>query len=223
MADNFPVSSLWQKLPDPREGGTSTLLSRATTIRCTANKPATSLNQFLFCRMKFPSNPSARLCSPPLPRPPTNQPPPAPPPPRTHRQQVVVELGKRQAPAGRGDRRSSRENCNRREALRRQRPYLQRNDDAAASGSGEGCAPPGDVIEPAVEEDEGTLLWRPCARDASANLARVFKKEGKEEAVREAATIISRRIEVMARGCAVLRVALEDLIEGKVCLLGGLS
>lgn len=62
------------------------------------------------------------------------------------------------------------------------------------------------------------MLWSSHARDVSANLAGIFKEEGIEEATRKAAAATARRTEVMARCYAILRVALQDIIEGKVCV-----
>lgn len=67
----------------------------------------------------------------------------------------------------------------------------------------------------AAGEDE-VLLWSKDAIDLSANLADVFKEEGIEEATRKAAAATARRTEVMARCYAILRVALQDIVEGKV-------
>lgn len=60
------------------------------------------------------------------------------------------------------------------------------------------------------------MMWNNHARNLSANLEDVFKKEGIEEATRKAAAATARRTEVMARCYAILRVALQDIIEGKV-------
>lgn len=67
-----------------------------------------------------------------------------------------------------------------------------------------------------AEEEAEVMLWSNHARDLVANLARVFKKEGAEEATRRPAAAIVRRIEVKTRCCAVLRVSLQDTIEDKV-------
>lgn len=68
-----------------------------------------------------------------------------------------------------------------------------------------------------AEEEAEITLWSNNAKDLAANLAAgVFKKEGAEEATRKTAATIARRIEVMARCYAVLRVSLQDIIEGKV-------
>ncbi len=63
------------------------------------------------------------------------------------------------------------------------------------------------------------LLWSSLARDIPANLAGVFKAEGFEEATRKAAAATIGRTEVMARCYSLLRVALQDIIEGKVGVL----
>lgn len=72
-------------------------------------------------------------------------------------------------------------------------------------------------------EEAEIVLWSNHARDLDSNLADVFKKEGGEEATRKAAAAIARRIEVMARCYALLRVSLQDIIEGKVCVVFGLG
>lgn len=69
--------------------------------------------------------------------------------------------------------------------------------------------------------NEGVSVWSPGARDVEANLASVFKEEGKDRAVREAARATARRVEMLGRCYALLRVALQDLIEGKVRVVCG--
>lgn len=69
------------------------------------------------------------------------------------------------------------------------------------------------------EGEEEVLLWSSLARDLSANLAGVFKAEGFEEATRKAAAATIGRIEVMTRCYSILRVALQDIVEGKVGVL----
>lgn len=65
----------------------------------------------------------------------------------------------------------------------------------------------------------GVSLWRPDARDVDANLADVFREEGRDEAVRDAAVATAQRIEMLGRCYALLRAALQDVIEGKVCVI----
>lgn len=60
------------------------------------------------------------------------------------------------------------------------------------------------------------MVWSSHAKDLSTNLANVFKEEGIEEATRKAAAATARRTELMARCYYILRVALQDIIEGKV-------
>lgn len=74
-----------------------------------------------------------------------------------------------------------------------------------------------------AEEEAEVMLWSNDARDIVTNLAGVFNKEGGEEATRKAAAAIARRIEVMSRCYAVLRVSLQDIIEGKVGVMFGLG
>jgi len=64
--------------------------------------------------------------------------------------------------------------------------------------------------------EEEVVLWSSLARDLSSNLAGVFKVDGVEEATRKAAAAMIWRTKVMARCYSILRVALQDIIEGKV-------
>lgn len=56
-------------------------------------------------------------------------------------------------------------------------------------------------------------LWAPQSRSLNANLAGVFGDEGIDEARRESAAAIAGRTELLARCYAILRVALQDMIE----------
>lgn len=67
------------------------------------------------------------------------------------------------------------------------------------------------------------MVWSSHARDLSANLANVFVEEGIEEATRKAAAATARRTELMRRCYTILRVALQDIIEGKVGTCGVIS
>ena len=66
------------------------------------------------------------------------------------------------------------------------------------------------------EGEEEVLLWSNLAMDLPANLAGVFNAEGVEEAMKKAAAATIWRTEVMARCSSILRMALQDIIEGKV-------
>lgn len=74
-------------------------------------------------------------------------------------------------------------------------------------GSGGDCA------------EEGVSVWRPDARDVDINLTSVFRQESRALSVSASgrmAVAMAERIEILARCYALLRVALQNLIEGKV-------